>query len=52
MYSILLCSEEHILDYILNKKMLVYTLKHVSLRFILILAFIVCLGFFVGHLEV
>jgi len=42
---LLLCSEQHPLVYILNKLMLVHTIRHISGRFILILAFIVCLGF-------
>jgi len=46
-----LCSEERTLVYILNKMMLVHTVRHISWRFILILAFILCLGFCVGHLE-
>ena len=48
---LLLCSEEHTLVCILSKMMLVHTLRHISWRFILILAFSVCLGFCIGHLE-
>ena len=48
---LLLCSEEHPLVYILSKFMLVHTVRHISGRFISILAFIVCLGFCIGHLE-
>ena len=47
---LLLCSEEHILVCILYKMMIVHTLRHISWRLILILAFIVCLGFCIGHL--
>lgn len=42
---LLLCSQEHSLDYILSKLMLVHIIRHISGRFILILAFIICLGF-------
>jgi len=48
---LLLFSQEHPLVYILSKLILVHTVRHISGRFILIIAFIVSLGFCIVHLE-